>query len=80
MESEILNLTNFNFTFLPIDEEIEKQVECYGATNEELIFFRKIAFILEAVIQPIIGIMGLIANAVAIPILCRWVHKKLRLI
>lgn len=55
-----------------LNETIDDEVICYGATDDELETFRSIAFILEAIIQPIIGIAGLLANILAIPLLCRY--------
>ena len=54
-----------------LSDLVESQVECYGATSEELEQFNQISFILETIIQPIIGIFGLISNAIAFPILSR---------
>ena len=42
-----------------------------GATNEEIEQYKRISFAIETVCQPIIGIAGLIANLVALPILCK---------
>ena len=42
-----------------------------GASNQEIEQYKRIAFAIETVCQPIIGIAGLIANLVALPILCK---------
>ena len=44
---------------------------CYGATEEEMEIFGKLSFGVDVVLQSIIGIIGIIANVTAIPILCR---------
>ena len=51
--------------------------KCYGASDEEMKMFQKVAFYLDVIVQTSIGSIGIVANCVAIPILCRYVHMKI---
>ncbi len=44
---------------------------CYGATVEEMEWYAKMSFAIDLVLQTILGSLGLIANMIAIIVLCR---------
>ena len=61
-----------NIIIYPSEQEIAlPHLECHGATDEELESFKQIAFVIETVFQPIIGVAGLVANLISLPILCK---------
>ena len=47
--------------------------KCYGASDEEMKTFEKVAFYSDVIVQTGIGSIGIVANCFAIPILCRYV-------
>ena len=47
--------------------------KCYGASEEEMKTFEKVAFYSDVIVQTGIGSIGIVANCFAIPILCRYV-------
>ena len=80
LNSQIANMMGGNFSknsriniiIYPFEEEANiASMECFGANNQEMEEYKKIAFAIETVIQTIIGIAGLVTNLIALPILCK---------
>ena len=66
------NKSRINIIIYPFEEEEHiAPMECFGANNQEMEEYKKIAFAIETVIQTIIGIAGLVTNLIALPILCK---------
>ena len=55
------------------DSSTTTNVKCYGASEEEMKTFEKVAFYSDVIVQTAIGSIGIVANCFAIPILCRYV-------
>ena len=66
----MMNLS-INILIYPNEQEVFIEEDCFGATDQEMEKYKQVAFAIETVCQPIIGIVGLIANLVALPILCK---------
>ena len=49
-------------------------IECPGATDEEMVLYFKMSWWLDGVVQVAMGMMGLVGNSIAVPVL---LSKKL---
>ena len=47
---------------------------CYGATQEEMEVYEKVAFWIEVVASTILGLLGIVGNLLSLPILYRYVN------
>ena len=47
------------------------ELVCYGATEDEMKLYANLTYWIELVVHTIIGVLGILANIVTIPILCR---------
>ena len=52
---------------------------CYGATTEEMEIFHNVAFYMDVVTQTILASIGIIANLISIPVLCRYGDSTMKL-
>ena len=72
IETDSLNVTWIDSNYaLNDDKETDVGNGCYGATPEEMAWYAKFSFAIDLVVQTIVGAIGLVANVIAIFVLCR---------